>query len=152
MLVWTYPVNTVVYRPFAKRWLCKQQPLLGNARNVHTCNNKTTGLCYLFLGNGSVNTHTTIEYFWTRCFLFGPCKVVIRKTIRAIQLAETQNYWVFGLCQSSSILDARKHNVSETGSVSVLRWGGETPTLLGPLESDEVEIQFSNQASTHPRI
>jgi hypothetical protein len=27
----------------------------------------------------------------------------------------------------------KKHNVSETGSVSVLRWG-KTPTLLGPLE------------------
>jgi hypothetical protein len=33
----------------------------------------------------------------------------------------TQNYWVFGLCTSSGILDTRKHNVSETGSVSVLR-------------------------------
>jgi hypothetical protein len=27
----------------------------------------------------------------------------------------------------------KKHNVSETGSVSVLRWG-KIPTLLGPLE------------------
>jgi hypothetical protein len=26
----------------------------------------------------------------------------------------TQNYWVFGLCPSPGILDARKHNVSET--------------------------------------
>jgi hypothetical protein len=32
-----------------------------------------------------------------------------------------QNYWVFGLCPSSGILEARKHNVSETGSVFVLR-------------------------------
>jgi hypothetical protein len=32
----------------------------------------------------------------------------------------TQNYWVFGLCPSSGILETRKHNVSETGSVSVL--------------------------------
>jgi hypothetical protein len=44
-----------------------------------------------------------------------------------------QNYWVFGLCPSSRILKTRNRNVSETGSVSVLRWGGETPTLLGPL-------------------
>jgi hypothetical protein len=35
-----------------------------------------------------------------------------------------QNYWVFGLCPSSGILETRKHNVSETGSVSVLKWGG----------------------------
>jgi hypothetical protein len=33
----------------------------------------------------------------------------------------TQNYWVSGLCPSSGILNTRKHNVSETGSVSVLR-------------------------------
>jgi hypothetical protein len=30
----------------------------------------------------------------------------------------TQNYWVFGLCPSSGILETRKHNVSETGYVS----------------------------------
>jgi hypothetical protein len=36
----------------------------------------------------------------------------------------TQNYWVFGLFPSSGILGSRKHDVSETGSVSVLRCGG----------------------------
>jgi hypothetical protein len=34
----------------------------------------------------------------------------------------TQNYGVFGLHPSSCILETRKHNVSETGSVSVLKW------------------------------
>jgi hypothetical protein len=43
-----------------------------------------------------------------------------------------QNYWGFGFLPSSSILENRKHDVSETGSVSILRWGGETPTQLGP--------------------
>jgi hypothetical protein len=33
----------------------------------------------------------------------------------------TNNYWVFGLCPSSGIVGTRKHDVSETGSVSVLR-------------------------------
>jgi hypothetical protein len=33
----------------------------------------------------------------------------------------TQNYWVFGLFPSSGILENRKHDVSETGSVLVLR-------------------------------
>jgi hypothetical protein len=52
----------------------------------------------------------------------------------------TQNYWVFGLYPSSGILETRKYDVSETGSVSVLRWRGEkTPTQLGPLER-ETEI------------
>jgi hypothetical protein len=38
--------------------------------------------------------------------------------------ANIQNYWVFGLCPSSGILETRKHNVSETWSVSALRRGG----------------------------
>jgi hypothetical protein len=47
----------------------------------------------------------------------------------------SQRYWVFGLCPSSGFFlnNNEKHNISETGSVSVLRWG-KTPTLLGPLE------------------
>jgi hypothetical protein len=35
-----------------------------------------------------------------------------------------QNYWVFGLCPSSGILETSKHNASETESVSVLRREG----------------------------
>jgi hypothetical protein len=33
-----------------------------------------------------------------------------------------ENYWVPGHCPSSGILNTRKHNFLETGSVSVLRW------------------------------
>jgi hypothetical protein len=33
----------------------------------------------------------------------------------------TQNYWVFGLCLLSGTLKSREHDVSEAGSVSVLR-------------------------------
>jgi hypothetical protein len=33
----------------------------------------------------------------------------------------TQNDWVFGLFPSFGILENREHDVSETGSVSVLR-------------------------------
>jgi hypothetical protein len=50
----------VVYRPAAKRRLCKQRPLLGNARNIHVRNKRTTGLCNPFLSVGSVNTPTII--------------------------------------------------------------------------------------------
>jgi hypothetical protein len=35
-----------------------------------------------------------------------------------------QNYWVFGLSPSPGIIANRKHNVSETGSISILRCGG----------------------------
>jgi hypothetical protein len=38
--------------------------------------------------------------------------------------AELRITAVFGLCRSSGILETRKHNVSETGSLSVLKWGG----------------------------
>jgi hypothetical protein len=46
----------------------------------------------------------------------------------------TQNYWDIRLFPSSGILETGKQNFSETGTVSVLRWDGETPALLGPLE------------------
>jgi hypothetical protein len=39
-----------------------------------------------------------------------------------------QNYWVFGLFPASGILGTIKHDVSVTGSVSVLRSVRETPT------------------------
>jgi hypothetical protein len=39
-------------------------------------------------------------------------------------LYNNQNYWVFGLCPSSGILETREGNVSETGSATVLRRGG----------------------------
>jgi hypothetical protein len=40
----------------------------------------------------------------------------------------------FGLFLSSSILENRKHDVSESGSVSVLMWGGEDIYSVGPLK------------------
>jgi hypothetical protein len=39
---------------------------------------------------------------------------------------DTQNFWSSGLCPSSGTLKTRKHYVSETGSVSVLRWEEDT--------------------------
>jgi hypothetical protein len=46
-----------------------------------------------------------------------------------------QNYkFYFGLHPSSGIYKTKNHNVSETGSVSILRWmGQERPVQLGPL-------------------
>jgi hypothetical protein len=45
--------------------------------------------------------------------------------VRKQQQRNDHNYWVFGLFPSSGILSDRKQEVSETGSVSVLRYGGE---------------------------
>jgi hypothetical protein len=44
------------------------------------------------------------------------------------------NYWVFLLRPSTCILKTKEHNVSESLRVSFLRSGGETPTLLDPIE------------------
>jgi hypothetical protein len=62
--------NIVVYRPDPKQWICKQRPLLGNARNIYACNNRTTGLCNPFLSSGSVNTPTTIGVLLETVFSF----------------------------------------------------------------------------------
>jgi hypothetical protein len=52
------------------------------------------------------------------------------------------------VCPSSGILEIRKHNVSDTESVSVLRGeGAETPTLLGPFERANL-----NHWTTHVSI
>jgi hypothetical protein len=45
----------------------------------------------------------------------------------------TENNWLSGLCPSSRILNTRKQDVSENGSVSVLRIG-EGYILFNPLE------------------
>jgi hypothetical protein len=51
----------------------------------------------------------------------------------------TQDYWVFGLRPLSGILTNKKeHNVLETGSVSILRWG--MGILLGPLQRANLSI------------
>jgi hypothetical protein len=47
----------------------------------------------------------------------------------------TQNYWGFGLFPSSGILENRKHDVSETGSVS------ETPCFLFSRIPDDEKLQ-----------
>jgi hypothetical protein len=46
----------------------------------------------------------------------------------------TQNYWGFGLCPQSGIVNTSQYIVSKTVSVSILKRGGKAPTLFGPLE------------------
>jgi hypothetical protein len=45
--------------------------------------------------------------------------------------SELLGFWTF---PSSGILGTRKHYVSETGSVSVVRCGVKTPTQMDPLD------------------
>jgi hypothetical protein len=58
----------------------------------------------------------------------------------------SQNYWIFGLFPSFGILETGKHEVSETGSVSVPSSGevGEkTPAQLGPLDRNNINQALS---------
>jgi hypothetical protein len=55
----------------------------------------------------------------------------------------TQNYWISGLYSSYGILNTKKHNISEIGCVSILRWAeGDTCTiyivLLGHFPSGDI--------------
>jgi hypothetical protein len=53
---------------------------------------------------------------------FGLKQATLSRFQRVLTMAyNTQNYWVFGLFPSSGIVQNRKHDVSEAGSVSVLK-------------------------------
>jgi hypothetical protein len=56
-------------------------------------------------------------------------------------VCNTQDYWVFGLCPSSGILEATKHNVSETGSVSILSWGMKGTYSTGSIRKSKPRSQ-----------
>jgi hypothetical protein len=63
----------------------------------------------------TIQSLRTVRYF----FITEP---ILRKVICTyIGVYNSENYWVFGLFPSFGILKTVKHNVSETGSVSVLR-------------------------------
>jgi hypothetical protein len=63
-------------------------------------------------------------------------------------VCNTQNYLVFGRCLSSGVIETRKHNISETGSVSVLSWRGEAPTLLRPFLSSHLRTETGPVSET----
>jgi hypothetical protein len=59
--VYRYEVNIVAYRPVVKQWFCKHRSLLGNVRNIHARNNRSTAFSMRstprpFLINDEVNT------------------------------------------------------------------------------------------------
>jgi hypothetical protein len=79
--------HNVAYRPGAKRWLCKQQPLLGNARYIHARKNRITvfhvarsaavsGKQLSKQVPATTDANATIEEPF---FLYGPCRDVISK-------------------------------------------------------------------------
>jgi hypothetical protein len=67
------------------------------------------------------NTSVADKILISRGFIIWKFNINVSLLRVLTMVYNTQNYWVFGLCPSSGILETRKHNVSETGSVSVLR-------------------------------
>jgi hypothetical protein len=87
-------------------------------------------------------THVTKEI---QCFLaccVNKCNRKFRKgprrsfTLHGTGPVNDQSYWAcLGLYPSSCMWKTKDHNVSETGSVSFLRWmGQDKPIQWGPLE------------------
>jgi hypothetical protein len=68
--------------------------------------------------------------FFTDLFPYFYAWVIWKLPITSQVSSYSVFYWVFGLFPSSSILEKRKHDVSETGSVSVLRWRSEDTYLV----------------------
>jgi hypothetical protein len=83
---------------------------------------------------GKVGEHTRLTTGYIS-FLYRSCPRPEQCSLAWMYKERIWNYWVFGLFPSSGILGTRKNDVSETGSVSVLRCvGRKTPTQLGPLD------------------
>jgi hypothetical protein len=53
---------------------------------------------------------------------------------------DAQNYWVSKLCPSSGILKTKKHDVSETASVFVLRPGEGDTSSVGSLKKSLLQL------------
>jgi hypothetical protein len=71
---------------------------------------------------------TNLVFVWHFSFFVMVCCTATCK--RPYEALLTQKYWGFGLCLWSGILETRKHNVSETGCVCVLRCEGEDTYLV----------------------
>jgi hypothetical protein len=50
-----------------------------------------------------------------------PCQGMSEEITKLLKKSAHHDYWAFVLHPSSSILKTREHNVSKTGSVSILR-------------------------------
>jgi hypothetical protein len=77
-----------------------------------------------------VSSETSVDFHRaTRDYNQGDCHIrslrcknyKTNKSLKFTIVYKSQNYWVWGLCPSSCILKTRERNVSETGSVSILR-------------------------------
>jgi hypothetical protein len=69
----------------------------------------------------------------------------MQNCVAADTISMFQDHLVSGLCSSSGILTARRHNVSETGSVSFFTIGEGDTTLFDPLERANLSQRTMDQ-------
>jgi hypothetical protein len=85
---------------------------------------------------------STIEFSSGATWVLKQCHNTTDRRIWWIltMVCNTQIYWVSGLVPSSWILNTRKHNVSETGSISFFRWvEGDTYSVWLALSRESSE-------------
>jgi hypothetical protein len=142
-------------------------PLFPPRPQPHFSRNRSCSLCYSFLFRYFLDglpapqqwrLNSCFKTVSRACRDSGNCFSVVKLTYwykktedriwRILTMVyDTQNYWVSGLRPSSGILNTRKHNVSETGSVSILRWGegdtysvGSHKSWSGPVIEEGVSL------------
>jgi hypothetical protein len=84
------------------------------------------GFLYVSLGSSTIQLHESLVSRRS-------CAYRLERILTMVYVV--QSYWAyFGLYPSSCVWKTKNHNVSETGSVSVLRWMGAGQTYsAGPV-------------------
>jgi hypothetical protein len=109
---YTYRVD-IAPSTSCRRWMDlqggKQWWVLLDAPDIHTCS-KPEMAFLLFWGP----SRYILKQYWAENLKKKTVYLTILKVLTMV--CNTQNYWDFGLCPSSGILETRKDNVSETRS------------------------------------
>jgi hypothetical protein len=118
--------------------------LLGRTWNLVTLHGRTLQpriIPWRLREHVEVNLHTfLVKVIWD----VTPCHLVIG--CQYFRGTYCMYFWTFSIVRYSR---EQKHDVSETASVSVLRWSGEkTPTQLGPLERANLN-HWTTQSDLH---
>jgi hypothetical protein len=84
--------NIVAYRRFAMRWLCKYQPLLGNACYIHPRNNRTIAMQPVSRQRNGKYASTTIEWLLETVFYVGSAPRLYNEDPRPVEWGKELMY------------------------------------------------------------
>jgi hypothetical protein len=108
-----------------------------------------SGIIFVIFRLSSPSTHEK-NIFCARCDenlngLYGRRRNGRYDSSLSMILPFSRNYWVFGLCPSSGILETTSKNTAFRKLGLLLSSGdeGETPTLLGPLERANLNHNYN---------